>query len=127
MRTPVASKNAFATAEPTAAVGGSPEPVSVQPALNALVLPLVTLMSSRPAARSGLTVMYSPGWTLTSVTFGASAKRRIGYVTQSMLVIRSFVNCGCSSSARDSPWIAAPLIWFATSCGPFVMPLFWAM
>ena len=39
MRTPVASKNAFATAEPIAAVGGSPEPESVQPSLNAAVLP----------------------------------------------------------------------------------------
>src|SRR5215831_10024875 len=33
---------------------------------------------------------------------------------------------GCSSIARDSPWIIAPLIWFATSCGPAVIPLFWA-
>ena len=31
MRTPVASKNAFATAEPTAVVGGSPEPARAQP------------------------------------------------------------------------------------------------
>ena len=55
MRTPVASKNAFATAEPTAAVGGSPEPVSVQPSLNASVFPALTSVFDAP----GTTVTWS--------------------------------------------------------------------
>jgi hypothetical protein len=38
-RAPVASKNAFAIAELIAVVGGSPEPLSNQPWLNAAVLP----------------------------------------------------------------------------------------
>ena len=42
MRAPVASKNAFATAAPIAVVGGSPDPVSSQPLLNAAVLPAFT-------------------------------------------------------------------------------------
>src|SRR5579885_2523292 len=120
MRAPVASKNAFATAEPTAAVGGSPEPVSSQPSLNASVLPFET---SEPALDAvvkspGTTVTYSPGWTLISVTVGVSAKRRIGYETQSRLVTRSRFQFIDSVIARDRPWMAAPLIWFATSCGP---------
>ena len=67
-------------------VGGSPEPERFQPALNAAVLPALTSM---PSNSPGTTVVYLPGWTLTSVTFGLSLKRRIGYVTQSRLVIRS--------------------------------------
>src|SRR5215468_4094496 len=82
IRTPVASKIAFAIAEPIAAVGGSPEPVRAQPSLNASVFPFETSVSSAP----GLTVTYSPGWTLTSVTAGVSLKRRIGYETQSRVV-----------------------------------------
>ena len=42
MRVPVASKNAFATAAPIGAVGGSPAPVVAQLALNAEVFPAVT-------------------------------------------------------------------------------------
>src|SRR6516225_1213426 len=78
MRAPVASKKAFAIAPAIAAVGGSPDPVSSQFWLNALVLPWLTSMFSPPFPRSGLTVVYWPGWTLTSVTLGVSAKRRIG-------------------------------------------------
>src|SRR5262245_31173524 len=122
-RTPVASKIAFATAEPTAAVGGSPEPVSVQPWLNASVLPFETSVSRAP----GTTTLYSPGWTLTSVTVGVSRKRRIGYETQSRVVTRSLFHATCSHITRERPWIAAPLIWLPTSCGPAVMPLFWAI
>src|ERR1700720_619980 len=99
MRTPVASKNAFATAEPTAAVGGSPDPDRFHPALNAAVLPLLTSVVRLP----GTTVTYSPGGTLISVTDGESLNRRIGYVTQSVLVIRSFVNVSCSYRARERP------------------------
>src|SRR5579862_7766901 len=65
-RTPVASKTAFATADPIAAVGGSPEPDSCQPSLNALVLPAVTSVSNAP----GTTTLYSLGWTLINVTDG---------------------------------------------------------
>src|SRR6476661_7366192 len=99
MRTPVASKNAFATAEPMPTVGGSPEPDSAQPALNAAVLPACTLTLKSP----GVTSVPLFGWTLTSVTFGASLKRRIGYVTQSRLVMRSLFHVGASYSARDRP------------------------
>ena len=55
MRTPVASKNAFATAEPTAAVGGSPEPDRFQPLANAFVLPWLT------SVPGFLSVVKSPG------------------------------------------------------------------
>src|SRR4029079_1657079 len=92
IRTPVASKIAFAIADPTAAVGGSPEPVSAQPSLNASVFPLLTSVSSAP----GLTVTYSPGWQLTSISFGVHLNRRIVYVTQSRVVSRSRFQVGCS-------------------------------
>src|SRR5207253_3042586 len=63
MRTPVASKNAFAIAPAIAAVGGSPDPDSNQLWLKAAVLPLLT---SVPGFESvvkspGLTTTYSPG------------------------------------------------------------------
>ena len=44
----------------------------------------------------GITVVYLPGCTLTSVTVGLSLKRRIGYETQSRLVTRSLLNVTCS-------------------------------
>src|SRR5438132_6062981 len=121
MRTPVASKNAFATAELIAVVGGSPEPVSSQAWLNAAVLPAITSWLSSP----GLVTLYSPGWTLTSVTDGLSLKRRIGYETQSRLVTRSLFQVACSYRARERPWIRAPLICVVTPSRLTVIPLFW--
>src|SRR5438132_8383066 len=105
-RAPVASKNAFAIAELIIVVGGSPEPVSNQPSLNASVLPFITSWLSSP----GVTTLYSPGCTLTSPTVGLSLNRRIGYETQSRLVTRSLFHVGCSHIARERPWISAPLI-----------------
>src|SRR5262249_44310864 len=122
MRTPVASKNAFATALPMPTLGGSPEPDSSQPSLNASALPFCTSCDVSP----GFTVLYSPGCTFTSVTVGASLKRRIGYETQSRLVIRSLFQVACSYSARERPWISAPLICVVTPSRLTVMPLFWA-
>src|SRR5690349_19805031 len=63
MRTPVASKNAFAIAELIAVVGGSPEPDSSQPLASAAVLPALT----SPVSLPGVTTVYLPGWTLISV------------------------------------------------------------
>src|SRR5690242_4200423 len=85
MRTPVASKNAFATAELTAVVGGSPDPDRFQPLLKAAVFPACTSWLSSP----GRTTVYLPGCTLINVTVGLSLNRRIGYETQSRLVTRS--------------------------------------
>ena len=67
MRTPVASKNAFATAEPTAVPGGSPEPVE-QPALverGGVAGAHIAGRGARDDHRQ-----YWPGWTLISVTVG---------------------------------------------------------
>src|SRR5262245_54888890 len=98
MRTPVASKNAFAIADPIGAVGGSPEPDRAQPCANAAVLPALTSLPGLVSVVNspGTIVVYLPGWAWTSVTLGESLKRRIGYVTQSRLVRRSFVNVHCS-------------------------------
>src|SRR3954470_17415034 len=123
MRTPVASKNAFATAELIAVVGGSPEPDRFQPAPTVAALPACTSWLSSP----GLTVVYLPGWTLTSVTVGLSLNRRIGYETQSRLVTRSLFQVACSYSARERPWIAAPLICVVTPSRLTVIPLFCEM
>src|SRR5437016_11776735 len=123
MRTPVASKNAFATAAAAGPVGGSPEPESSQPSLYASVLPAWTSSDSSP----GLTTVYLPGCTLTSVTVGLSLKRRIGYETQSRVVTRSLFHATCSLSARDRPWMNAPLIWFVTPSRLTVIPLFWVI
>src|SRR4029079_1285288 len=122
MRTPVASKNAFATAELIAVVGGSPEPESSQPLLKAAVFPAITSCDSSP----GRTVVYLPGGTLIIVTVGLSLKGRIGYETQSRLVTRSLFQVACSYSARERPWISAPLICVVTPSRFTVMPLFWA-
>ena len=92
MRTPVASKNAFATAEPGGTVGGSPAPVAGQPALMISVFAAVSDDFPWP----GVITVWPLGWTIAIVTAGLSLKRRIGYVTQSVLVIRSFVNVSCS-------------------------------
>src|SRR6185369_6839995 len=102
MRTPVASKNAFATADGMPTVGGSPDPERSQPLLNAAVLPACT------------SCVVSPGRTLIIVTDGASLKRRIGYETQSRLVTRSLFQVACSYNARERPWISAPLICVVT-------------
>src|ERR1700704_3045066 len=122
MRTPVASKNAFATAAAIAVVGGSPEPDRAQPLLNAAVLPDCTSWLVSPGRGTG----YLPGCTLIMVTVGLSLKRRIGYETQSRLVTRSLFQVACSYSARESPWINAPLIWEVTPSRLTVTPLFWA-
>src|SRR5438093_3423170 len=122
MRTPVASKNAFATAELIAVVGGSPEPDSSHPLLNAAVLPACTSCEVSP----GRVTVYLPGCTLTSVTVGLSLKRRIGYETQSRLVTRSLSQVACSYRARERPWISAPLICVVTPSRLTVMPLFCA-
>src|SRR5215210_19685 len=105
MRTPVASKKAFATAPLMPTVGGSPEPERFQPWAAARVFPSLTSTVMSP----GVTFVYLPGWTLISVTVGESLNRRIGYVTQSRLVTRSLFHCGCSYSARERPWIIAPV------------------
>ena len=122
MRTPVASKNAFATALPMPTLGGSPEPESSQPSLNASALPFWTSWLVSP----GGVTMYSPGCTLTSVTVGLSLKRRIGYETQSRLVTRSLFQVACSYNARERPWISAPLICVVTPSRLTVIPLFCA-
>src|SRR5581483_7860389 len=123
MRTPVASKNAFAIAELIAVVGGSPEPDSSQPLAAAAVLPALT----SPVSLPGVTTVYLPGWTLISVTDGWSLKRRIGYETQSRLVTRSLFQVACSHNARERPWIIAPLICVVTPSRFTEMPLFWAI
>src|SRR3979409_1707975 len=122
MRTPVASKNAFATAAAIAVVGGSPQPERPQPLLNAAVLPDCTSWLTSP----GRVTVYLPGCTLTNVTVGVSLNRRIGYETQSRLVTRSLFQVACSYSARERPWIKAPLIWEVTPSRFTVIPLFWA-
>src|SRR5215210_4158460 len=122
MRTPVASKKAFATAPLMPTVGGSPEPERFQPWAAARVLPSFTSTFMSP----GTTVVYLPGCTLIVVTVGESLNRRIGYVTQSRLVTRSLFHWGCSYNARERPWINAPLIWLATPSTLTVIPLFWA-
>src|SRR5262245_21764739 len=121
MRTPVASKNAFATAAPIGAVGGSPAPVTAQVALVAEMFPACTFVPP-----PGVLMTYPSGFTIAIVTFGASLIRRIGYVTQSVLVIRSFVKESRSYSARERPWIAAPSAWFATRSGFADTPFVWA-
>src|SRR4051794_1174115 len=123
MRTPVASKNAFATALEATVVGGSPDPDSSQPLLKAAVLPAWTSSDSSP----GVTTVYLPGCALTSVTVGASLNRRIGYETQSSVVSRSLFHVACSYSARERPWTNAPLIWLVTPSRLTVIPLFWAI
>ena len=52
MRTPVASKNAFAIAPAIAAVGGSPEPVSTQSLANAFGVALAHVDVRRRPSRS---------------------------------------------------------------------------
>src|SRR5262245_50267227 len=94
MRTPVASKNAFATAPGIGQQGGSPTPVGS--------------LSGR------LTIAF--------VIFGAYLKRRIGYVTQSRLVTRVLLVWKTSESARLRPKIAPPSIWLATPSGLTIRP-----
>src|SRR5262245_13444851 len=94
MRTPVASKNALATAAGIGQQGGSPVP-------------------------SG---SLSGRLTITFVIFGASLKRRIGYVTQSRLVTRVLLVVNVSDSARERPKIAPPTIWFSTPSGLTISP-----
>src|SRR5262245_154153 len=123
MRTPVASKNAFATALEATVVGGSPDPDSSQPCWYAAVFPDWTSSDSSP----GVTTVYLPGCALTSVTVGASLNRRMGYDTQSSVVTRSLFHFASSYNARERPWMKAPLIWFVTPSRLTVIPLFWAI
>src|SRR5581483_12084880 len=83
-RTPVASKNAFATAGPGGTCDGSPEPVVAQFAFAAAVF---TSLTTVPPPGLFTTKPFGP--TIATVTSGASLMRRIGYETQSVLVTRS--------------------------------------
>src|SRR6185503_17758649 len=94
MRTPVASKIAFAIAGPDGTSGGSPEP---------------------DAVRSGRLIS-------TVVTFGVSLKRRIGYVTQSLLVTRFLSNASSSWSVLLVPITRLPDIWFISRPGLIAKP-----
>src|SRR6478752_5996449 len=93
-RTPVASKNALATAAAVAPITSSPAPVEG---------------SSRRC-------------TTTGVTCGCSAKRSTGYDTQSRLVTPFLSNVTSSLSVRLTAWIICPTIWFSTSAGLITCP-----
>ena len=126
MRTPVASKNAFATAEPIA-VGRRLARAGQHPAVVERVRVALAHVRRRCRPEVGSTVTYSPGWTLTSVTFGASLKRRIGYVTQSRLVIRSLLNVGLlAASPARGPGSRRRSSGSRRAAGSIVIPLFWA-
>src|SRR5689334_10645492 len=102
MRTPVASKNALATAAATGASAGSPEPVVREPG----------------PAGSGTSVRERPWMN----TFGASLKRSIGYVTQSRLVTCFELKVTSSVTARERPWTAAPCSLFSLPSGYAIRP-----
>src|SRR5262249_11243575 len=75
MRTPVASKKAFAIAAPTLVVGGSPDPPTNTPlAVRDLLVAAVPFRCTVPVELAGMSVR----WTNANVIFGASLNRMIG-------------------------------------------------
>jgi len=69
--------------------------------------------------------MRSVRLTSTVVTFGASLKRRIGYVTQSRLVTRFLSNASSSCRTLLVPCVRLPTIVFISSSGLIAKPESW--
>src|ERR1700724_597812 len=99
MRTPVASKMAFAMAAATGRIEGSPAPLGA-----------------------------ISGWLIstTSMLSGVSVMSRIGYVIQSRLVTFLASNLTSSHKVRLTPWTMLPSIVCLSPSGLMIWPQSWA-